>query len=319
MPKLLIFPHPDEIEMLEGESILQAAIRANVSLTHMCGGVARCSTCRVQVMEGLENCLPRNAEEREVAEILRFPPEIRLACQTRVTGRAKVRQLVTEVDQVDWDAIFVQGVDPCAMGVENQVLIMFGDIQGFTSFAENMLPYDVIYVLNLFFQKVGAVIEKHGGRIDAYMGDGFMALFEEGEPVICGLSAVKAGLEILEAIEGIKGYLEDLYQRAFKVRLGLHYGQVVAGRLGFPGNKKLTVVGDAVNTASRVEAANKQAGTHFLVSEETYCLVEPQVELGRKVKLSLPGKSGEHTLYEITGIRAAGGKAKRIPPFDSEP
>ncbi len=303
MPKLVIFPQKEEIEMLEDETILQAGLRANVPLTHMCGGVARCSTCRVQVMEGLENCLPRNAEEQEVAGILKFSPEIRLACQTRVTGRVKVRQLVTEVELVDWDAIFIQGVDPCAMGVENQVFIMFGDIQGFTSFAEHMLPYDVIYVLNLFFQQVGEVIEEHGGRIDTYMGDGFMALFEKGEPEECGLAAVKAGLQILEAIENIKGYLEDLYQRAFKVRLGLHYGQVVAGNLGFPGNKKLTVVGDAVNMASRIEAANKQAGTHFLVSEETFCLVEPRVEVGRKVQVSLAGKSGEYTLYEIKGIR----------------
>jgi adenylate cyclase len=304
MPTLLIFPHPEAIDLLEGETILQAAIRVNVPLTHMCGGVARCSTCRVHVLEGLENFLPRNGEEQEVAEILKFPPEIRLACQSRVTGRVKVRQLVTEVDQVDWDAIFIKGIDPCAMGVENRVFIMFGDIQEFTPFAENMLPYDVIYVLNLFFQQVGQVIEEHGGRIDAYMGDGFMALFENGEPEMCGLAAIKAGLAILKAVEAIKGYLEELYQRAFKVRIGLHYGQVVAGNLGFPGNKKLTVVGDAVNLASRIEAANKQAGTQFLVSEETYRLVEARVEVGRKVKLSLPGKSGQYSLYEITGIKA---------------
>jgi adenylate cyclase len=302
MPTLLIFPKEDEIEMLEGESILQASIRANVPMTHMCGGVARCSTCRVKVLQGLENCLPRNAEEQEVAEILKFPPDIRLACQTRVTGRVKVRQLVTEVEQLDWDAIFIQGIDPCAMGEENHVCIMFGDIQGFTSYAENMMPYDVIYVLNLFFQQVGQVIDQHEGRIDAYMGDGFLALFEKGEPQICGLSAVKAGLEILEAVEGIQGYLEELYQRSFKVRLGLHYGQVVAGKLGFPGNKKMTVVGDAVNLASRIEAANKRAGTQFLMSEETFRLVEDKVEVGQKAKLSLPGKSGEYNLYEVKGI-----------------
>jgi len=129
-----------------------------------------------------------------------------------------------------------------------------------------------------------------------------MALFEKGEPEICGLSAVKAGLEILEAVEGIQGYLEELYQRSFKVRIGLHYGQVVAGNLGFPGNKKLTVVGDAVNLANRIEAANKRAGTQFLMSEETFRLVETQVEVGQKVKLSLPGKSGEYNLFEIKGI-----------------
>jgi len=305
MSTLLIIPKSEEIEMLEGETILQTALRANVTLTHMCGGVARCSTCRVRVHEGLENCYPRNAEEQEVAEILKFPPEIRLACQTKVTGSVKVRQLVTEVEQLDWDAIFIKGVDPLAMGEESHVFIMFGDIQGFTPFAENLLPYDVIYVLNLFFQHVGQEIEKHGGRIDTYMGDGFMALFEKGEPETRGLSAVRAGLDIINAVEGLKGYLEDLYHRAFKVRIGLHYGQVVAGKLGFPGNKKLTVVGDAVNLASRIEAANKLAGSQFLVSEETYRLVEAQVEVGQQVKLSLAGKSGEYTLYEIKGISSS--------------
>jgi adenylate cyclase len=302
MTKISFFPQPEEVEMSEGETILQTALRANVPMTHMCGGVARCSTCRVHVMEGLENCHPRNSQEQEVAEILKFPPNIRLACQTTANGPVKVRRLVTDVEEVDWDAIFIQGIDPCAMGVENQVFIMFGDIQGFTPFAENLLPYDVIYVLNLFFQHVGQVIHQHGGRIDAYMGDGFMALFETGSPEESGLSAVKAGLAIISAIEDLQGYLEELYHRSFQIRIGLHYGQVVAGKLGVPGNKKMTVVGDAVNLASRIEAANKRAGTQFLVSEESYSFVEAQVEVGQKVKLSLPGKSGEYTLYEIKGI-----------------
>jgi len=302
MLKLSFFPESQQIEMLEGETILQTALRANVPLTHMCGGVARCSTCRVHVMEGLENCQPRTAQEQDVAEILKFPPEIRLACQTTVKGPVKVRRLVTDVEELDWDAIFIQGVDPCAMGEESHVFIMFGDIQGFTPFAENLMPYDVIYVLNLFFQHVGQVIQQHGGRIDTYMGDGFMALFETETPEESGLSAVKAGLAILREIEGLQGYLKDLYHNAFTVRIGLHYGQVVAGKLGFPGNKKLTVVGDAVNLASRIEAANKRAGTRFLVSEETYDFVRDQVEVGQQVRLSLPGKSGEYSLYEIKGL-----------------
>ena len=109
-------------------------------------------------------------------------------------------------------------------------------------------------------------------------------------------------ITLIEAVESIQDYLEELYQRSFKVRIGLHYGQVVAGNLGFPGNKKMTVVGDAVNLASRIESANKRAGTHFLISEETFSLVEAKVKVGQKVKLSLPGKSGEYNLYEIKGI-----------------
>lgn len=305
MSFLSFFPEQEVIEILEGETILQAALRGAKPLTHMCGGVARCSTCRVHIMEGLENCRPRNSEEQTVAEMLKFPPDIRLACQTVITGKVKVRRLVTDVEELDWDAIFIRGEDPCAMGVESHAFIMFGDIQGFTSFAEDLLPYDVIYVLNLFFQNVGQVIKQHGGRIDAYMGDGFLALFETGAPAESGMGAVKAGLEIIKAVEQMQPYLQELYQRDFRVRLGLHYGQLVAGKMGFPGNKKMTVVGDAVNLASRIEAANKRAGTQFLVSEETYRLVKEEVSLGQQVRLSLPGKSGEYTLYEIKELRSA--------------
>ena len=90
--------------------------------------------------------------------------------------------------------------------------------------------------------------------------------------------------------------------KSFQIRVGLHYGQVVAGKVGTPGNKKVTVIGDSVNLASRVETANKEAGTQFLISEDTYALVKDQVRLGRQVRLTLPGKSGQYNLYEIVGL-----------------
>jgi adenylate cyclase len=64
----------------------------------------------------------------------------------------------------------------------------------------------------------------------------------------------------------------------------------------------MTVIGDTVNFASRIEAANKQAGTQFLISEDTYALVKTQVQVGRRVRLSLPGKTGKYNLYEVTGF-----------------
>ena len=76
----------------------------------------------------------------------------------------------------------------------------------------------------------------------------------------------------------------------------------MAGKVGTPGNKKLTVIGDSVNFASRVATANKHAGTQFLISEDTYALVKDQVRLGRQVRLTLPGRSGEYNLYEIVGL-----------------
>ena len=280
-----------------------AALRAGIEHAHLCGGSARCSTCRVVILEGLENCAPRNAEEQAIADMLRLEPQVRLACQTVVTGQVKLRRLVTDIlEDVDVSSLYVEGVEPCSIGVEKYILILFADIRGFTPFAENLLHYDVIHVLNLYFQQVGEVIARHGGNISNYMGDGFMALFEADDPAEGALRAVRAGLELIDAVRGLKPYLEELYHKSFQIRVGLHYGQVVAGKVGTPGDKKVTVIGDSVNFASRIEAANKQAGTQFLISEDTYALVKAQVRLGRQVRLTLPGKSGEYNLYEVVGL-----------------
>jgi adenylate cyclase len=303
MAVIHFLPDNMAIEAQEGETILQAGLRAGIDQAHLCGGSARCSTCRVVIIEGLENCAPRNAEEQSIAEMLRFDPKVRLACQTVVTGDVKLRRLVTDIlEDVEMTRLYLKGVEPCSIGVEKYILVLFADIEGFTPFAENLLPFDVIHVLNLYFRRVGEVLDRHGGSINSYMGDGFMALFEADDPAEGALRAVKAGLELLEAVQKLEPYLEEIYHKSFQVRIGLHFGQVVAGKLGSPGKKKMTVIGDTVNFASRIETANKQAGTQFLISEDTYALVQGQVRVGRRVRLPLPGKSGKYNLYEVAGL-----------------
>ena len=302
MPKIHFLPDEKEVGIAEGESLLQAAVRAEIPLAHICGGHGRCSTCRGIILQGLENCLPRTPQEEAIAQQLQFDATIRLACQTTVRGDVTLRRLVLDDEDVELSSLFVRGVEPGAVGVEKHVLILFADIIGFTPFAEALLPYDVVHVLNRYFHLVGEVITRHGGRINNYMGDGFMALFESEDPKEGSLRAIRAGLDLLTAIDKFGPYLEEHYQRKFHIRLGLHFGQVVAGDLGMPGNKKMTIIGDAVNFASRIESANKQAGTHFLISADTYALVQRQVRVGRSIRVTLPGKSGEYSLYEVTGL-----------------
>jgi adenylate cyclase len=303
MPLIKFLPDDQEVEVNEGETILMAGLRGNIPHAHLCGGSARCSTCRVIILEGLEHCAPRNPEEQAIADMLHFDPKVRLACQTEVKGNVKLRRLVTDVlEDVDMDSLYVQGAEPCPIGVEKYILILFADIRGFTPFAESLLPYDVIHALNFYFQKVGEVIARHGGVINNYMGDGFMALFEADDPAEGALRAVKTGLDMFEAVGKLKPYFEEIYHKSFQIRIGLHFGQVVAGKLGSPGNRKMTVIGDTVNLASRIEAANKQAGTHFLISDATYALVKQEVQVGRRVRLTLPGKSGKYNLYEVVGL-----------------
>ncbi len=302
MFNIQFLPDNKEVKERDGETILQTALRAGIALSHICGGNGRCSTCRIIILDGLEHCAPRNPKEQAIAELLQFGSEVRLACQTKVNGPVKLRRLVLDDEDIELSSLFVKGVKPGSAGIEKHMLILFADIIGFTSFAEALLPYDVIHVLNRYFHQVGEVIGRHGGRIDTYMGDGFMALFEADNPTRGALNAIEAGLELIKAVHRLSPYLEVLYQRSFQIRIGLHYGQVVAGTLGASGDKKITVIGDAVNLASRIEAANKKTGTQFLISEDTYALVKNDVRVRQCTPLSLPGKSGKYKLYEVIAL-----------------
>ena len=162
----------------------------------------------------------------------------------------------------------------------------------------------MIHVLNRYFRRVGRVIEAEGGYIDNYMGDGLMALFGVDEPKAAPLRAVRAGLAMLREAGTLSRYMQDAYDTAFRIRVGIHYGPVVVGMLGACHKTRETAIGDAVNFASRIEAASKSAGTSLLVSEATHAQVADAVEVGKRVTMPIRGKSGEHTLFEIVGLAA---------------
>jgi adenylate cyclase len=304
MPKAYFLPERVEVEVGEGETLLKAATRAGIPHVSVCGGIGRCSTCRVIVMAGLEHCSPPTKDELEIIRMLNLPPNVRLTCQTTITGPVKVRRLVEDIEDVDFFSIFIEGVEVLtALGEEKDIFILFADIQAFTAFAEDLLPYDVLYSLNLYLNQMGEIVKRHGGRIDNYMGDGFMALFESDAAAAGARRAVQAALEMLEEVKRLSPYLEELYGRSFDIRIGLHFGRVVAGKLGHPGYKRGTVIGNAVNLASRIEAANKEAGTRFLISEAIYELIKDEIQVGKVITATIPGITGECQLYEVVGLK----------------
>jgi adenylate cyclase len=304
MPTIHFLPDDKTVEVKDGESIRDAALRHDIPIAHVCEGQGRCSTCRVLLLEGHENCSERTAKEQDIADFVAFSQDIRLACQTTVTGNVKVRRLTLDAHDIELTSKFIMGDQSYIVGAEKHVFIMFVDIRKFTAFAESLLPYDVIHVLHRFFYFMNEVVTKYNGYIDNYMGDGFMALFEVENPEEGALTAARAGLEMLNVLkERIHPYTEKLFGKSFKIGIGLHYGLVVAGTIGGSDNKKTTVIGDAVNFASRIEAANKQMGTEFLISRDTYDKVADSTQINRKIQIKIPGKSGVQTLYEVVGLK----------------
>jgi adenylate cyclase len=303
MPKIYCKPDNTVIEASKNETILEAALRQDISLSHICGGNGRCSTCRVLVEDAHEKVSKRTPEEKEVATKMDFGPEIRLACQTRAQKDVNIRRLVLDDVDIELTSLFIEQAAAGTSGVEKHVFILFADIRGFTSLAETLLPYDVIHILNRYFHTMGEVITGHGGSIDNYLGDGFMALFEGDDPQETAIKAIQAGVDMLKVVEkNIRPYVQQLWNKDFEIGIGLHYGLVVAGTVGTLARKRETVIGDAVNFASRIESANKIENPHFLISKDVYKLVSDKLEVNRTVRVNLPGKAGEHELIEVKAL-----------------
>ena len=170
----IIHFEPDNLAVIsdESETILSSGLRAGISHAHACGGNARCSTCRILIEQGLDRCVPRSEPERALSERLHFSSEVRLACQTSVRGDISVRRMVLDEEDAVLTKRILENPGVTSIGEEKNLAILFADIRGFTPLSERLLPYDVIYILNLYFDHMGKVISAHGGHIDNYMGDG---------------------------------------------------------------------------------------------------------------------------------------------------
>jgi adenylate cyclase len=303
MPHISYIPDDQTVEVEEGENILTASKLADIPHTHVCGGAARCSTCRVMVLEGIENCSAPIGAETAIHEQLSFPPEIRLACQTQVFGDVKIRRLIIDHEDIEEISDQIRGrVYPQALGQEKYAAILFADIRDFTTLSEKLLPYDVVYILNRYFRQMGQVVEHYNGVINNYMGDGFIALFGTHDSQATVQQAVQAGLEMLKELETLNSHLEMLYHHRLRMGIGIHYGSVVIGEVGARDDRRMTTIGDAVNLAARIEAANKQLGTTLLVSESVYQPLSQQVQVGKVANVILKGKTGEYKLFEIQGF-----------------
>jgi adenylate cyclase len=284
-------------------SILGASLQGGIPHTHACGGNARCSTCRVLVIEGLEYCSPPNDKEAVMAERRRFGPTVRLACQTTVAGDVTLRRLVLDDEDEQLVDQEVTGTAPRSVGEERTLAILFADVRDFTAFSEAHLPYDVIHVLNRYFSRAGAAINRHGGEINNYMGDGIMALFRGDDVADATVRAVSAGLEMLDGVAAMQPYVEAQFRTSFRIGVGLHVGTVVLGVVGSAEQRRLTAIGDAVNLASRIETATKTAGVPFLMSSDALEWAKGLVRVGRQFSLPLKGKTGEYAVHEVVGRR----------------
>jgi adenylate cyclase len=200
-----------------------------------------------------------------------------------------------------------------ALGVpeEKQVSVLFADITGFTSMSERMSPAAVALLLSDYLSRMTDVVFKYEGTLDKFIGDAIMAVF--GAPLDMpdhAVRAIRAGLEMQERLAEFNAERKEGPQ--LRIRIGINSGKVVAGEIGSINKKEYTVLGDTVNTASRLESSVAKPGM-VVIGENTHEQAKELFECRSLGKATLKGKEKEVAVYEVVGSLAGAGAETPAP------
>lgn len=260
------YPDGRVVEVAPGTSVLEASRLAGIPHASVCGGRGRCSTCRIRVRGEICSIDPPTEDEQRVLRRIGATSNVRLACQLRPRGAVEVTPLLPPFAHASDGR---RRVD-LAQGSEREIAILFVDIRGFTAFSEGRLPYDVVFVLNRYFAAMGRAVETAGGRVDKFIGDGVMALFGIERDVQTGCREALAAARLMsDRLRELNASLGTELDRPLSIGIGIHCGPAIVGEMGFGNAAAITAIGDAVNTASRLETLTKNFACELVVSEQT--------------------------------------------------
>jgi adenylate cyclase len=285
------YPGGRWIDLPHGFTVLDASQLLGVPHTSICNGKGRCSTCRIRVRADPAALPPPSADEQRVLQRIGAPPEVRLACQLRPRGSVNVLPLVSPPQlgrdrscrRISFDA------------GEKEIVVLFADLHDFTKLAETRLPYDIVFILNRFFQEMGQAVEAVGGQVDKFIGDEVMALFglEVASERAC-IQALNAARLMFARLDELNSDLADDLDAPLRMGIGIHVGPAVVGEIGYGRTRSLTAIGDTVNIASRLQSLSKIYGCELVVSDKLVAGVDlpssPRHELlieGRSAPLAI--------------------------------
>ena len=203
-------------------------------------------------------------------------------------------------------AQLVRNPDSIQLGGERrEATVFFSDLAGFTDLSEKLPPEQMVEVVNAYLEQTSECLHKHGAYVDKYIGDAVMAVF--GVPLALpdhAIAACKSALEAYKAIDGINAKYAARVGVKLKVRIGLNTGEMIVGNLGSSRKKNYTVMGDAVNLASRLEGANKAFGTGILIGQETAQRVQGVMATRPLARLRVKGKVQAVEVHTLLGLSA---------------
>lgn len=292
------------IEAADGQTLLDASIENRIPHHHQCGALGRCTTCRVQILDGVSHVSVRTHLEERVASERGWDDFTRLACQAKVHGNVVARRLLQSPQDVIVLDLEERNAASGADERELEVAVLFSDIRNFTGQTEKSLPYDVVYFLNGHFAAAAEVVLNNNGYIDKYIGDGLLAVFGiRGEkPDVACRNAVRAAIGMQDAARRLSPTFERDLNISLRIGVGVHFGPVILGRVGHPGKRQTTVIGNTVNIASRIEGMTKELNAPILLSESVVVHLPGALHVGPTTVHRLRGQSEAMGLCRCDGF-----------------
>jgi adenylate cyclase len=254
------------VRVPKGLSVLEASLRYNVPYASVCGGRARCSTCRIRIIgdcSGLPE--PSQREAFVLARVGANDPSIRLACQLRPTADLWFFQLFLP----NTSAANAHDSHPTRIGQERYLVSLFVDMRGSSRLAEKMLPFDTVSVVNRFLAAVAQAVTESGGRPNQFVGDGMLALFglATNAQTACR-QALKAVALIAKNVDEVNQFLSHDLREPIGFGIGIHGGEVIVCDIGYRDQLVFAALGDPVNVAARLQDMTKTLSCQAVVSEE---------------------------------------------------
>ena len=308
--------YPDrEVEVPKGMSVLEASLRHRIPHASVCGGRARCSTCRIRVL-GDPASLPRPSG-REAFVLDRVgvgaDPAIRLACQLRpMHDLALVPLMPPNVGA----ASVRERVRP-HLGEERYVVSLFADMRGSTELAERQLPFDTVFVVNQFLRAVAMAVLDAGGQPNQFLGDGLLALFGlRSDAATACREAVTAAAKIAANVAEVNRHLMEHARKPIRFGIGIHGGDVIVGDVGYRDHMVFTAMGDPVNVAARLQDMTKSLECTAVLSDEVRKKAGLAADALPGVEVEIRGRDGLMLVRKVAEPAALTGLIGAQPSAD---